>query len=82
MVKQSFRNICNFYQNELRQIRALYRIRGPRFHLNNNGGKSSTADLVKWLTQNGYDFDAFKRLKPYDSIFKFDRAEVSLVEAV
>jgi P4 family phage/plasmid primase-like protien len=50
-------------------------------HLKNNAGKAPVAEIVKALSHHGYDFPTFKKLKPYTSIFKFEGARVSLVEA-
>jgi len=55
-------------------------IKLAREYLKNNGGKAPTADLVMCLRDNGYEFNAFKRLKPYTLIFRIKNAQIELIE--
>jgi len=51
-----------------------------RAYLLNNGGKCPSENLVMHLRDEGFEFEAFKRLKEYSLIFKVSNGKIHLLE--
>ena len=51
-----------------------------RKYLKNNGGFCEITALVAFLRDSQYEYEDFKRLKPYTLVFRFDRSKIHLLE--
>jgi len=49
-------------------------------YLKNNGGFASTEDIVRCLFDEGYNFEDFKRLKNYSTVFRVEGSIIHICE--